>query len=159
MLSGIPSRSQKFAEGYCNSRPSCQPVRPSWPRHTNAGSQEIWLMRFGEAQLFSYGKSHACHGEAALVTIATKAFASFGRHILGVRLNGFTGVEVYKLNIIIILRVSFDCSKGPNLPPRLPLSDDAVLFLDTDLVSRTCAPTDEIAPSQHCVLCTMFIPY
>ena len=47
---------------------------------------------------------------------------------------------------------SFDCSKGPNLPPRLPLSDDAVLFLDTDLVSRTCAPTDEIAPSQHCVL-------
>ncbi len=67
-------------------------------------------MRFGEAQLFSYGKSLACHGEAALITIATKTLASFGRHISDVTssvsgLKGFAGVEVYKLNIIIILRV------------------------------------------------------
>jgi len=108
-------------------------------------------MRFGEAQLFSYGKSLACHGEAALVTIATKTLLPSDVTSSVSGLNGFTGVEVYKLNIIIILRVSCDCSKGPNLPPR-PLSEDAVLFLDTDIVSRICAPTDEIALSQHCVL-------
>jgi len=30
-----------------------------------------------------------------------------------------TDIEVYKLNSIIILRVSYDCSNGPNLLPRL----------------------------------------
>jgi len=74
-------------------------------------------MRFGEPQLFSYGKPLGCHGEAALVTIATKTSFQVTSSVSG--LNGFTGVEVYKLNIIIILRVSFDGIKGPNLLPRL----------------------------------------
>jgi hypothetical protein len=69
---------------------------------------EIW-----RGQLFSYGKSLGCHGEAAWLTIATK-LASFQVTSLVSGLNGFTGVEVYKLNIIIILRVTFDCIKGLN---------------------------------------------
>ncbi len=49
-------------------------------------------MRFGEPQLFSYGKSLGCHGEAALVTIATKTSFQVTSSVSG--LNGFTGVEV-----------------------------------------------------------------
>jgi hypothetical protein len=75
-------------------------------------------MRFGEAQLFSYGKSVGCHGEAALETIATKT-CILPPHLLGVRAQRIYRVEVYKLNNIIILRVSFDCIKEPSLLARL----------------------------------------
>src|SRR6266513_930455 len=40
------------------------------------------------------------------------------------------GLRSTNSTLSLSYETSFDCIQGPNLPPRLPFTDDAVLFLD-----------------------------